>query len=67
MATLLQAAQGEGTAVGGHLSQQEMAAMTGTTREVVARSLRTLEQQGALRVERGRIVILRPEVLERLV
>lgn len=64
---LLQAAHGEGAAAGSRLTQQEMAAMIGTAREVVARSLRTLEQQGAIQVERGQIVILRPEVLERLV
>jgi CRP/FNR family transcriptional regulator len=63
---LAQAARGEGAAAGARLTQQEMAAMIGTAREVVARSLRALEQQGAIRVERGQIVILRPEVLERL-
>jgi CRP/FNR family transcriptional regulator len=64
---LLQAAQGEGAAAGSRLTQQEMAAMIGTAREVVARSLRNLEQQGAIQVQRGQIVIVRPELLERLV
>jgi CRP-like cAMP-binding protein len=49
------------------LTQQEMAAMIGTAREVVTRALRTLEQQGGIQVQRGQIVILRPEILERLV
>lgn len=49
------------------LTQQEMAAMIGTAREVVARSLRTLEQQGAIQVQRGQVVIIQPELLERLV
>jgi CRP/FNR family transcriptional regulator len=48
------------------LTQQEMAAMIGTAREVVTRALRTLEQQGAIEVRRGQIVLLRPELLERL-
>ena len=63
---LLQRAAEEGT-TGRRLTQQEMAAMIGTAREVVARSLRTLEQQGAIQVQRGQIVIVRPDLLERLV
>lgn len=50
----------------GHLTQTEMAAMIGTAREVVARALRELESRGAISVERGRIVILKPEALEQL-
>jgi CRP/FNR family transcriptional regulator len=49
------------------LTQQEMAAMIGTAREVVARSLRSLEQQGAIQLRRGNIAILRPDLLERLI
>ena len=63
---LLQTAREEGAA-GGRLTQQEMAAMIGTAREVVARTLRSLEAQGAITIERGRIVILKPELLERLI
>ena len=39
------------------LTQQEMAAMAGTAREVVARSIRDLESRGTLRLDRHRIVI----------
>ncbi len=39
------------------LTQQEMAAMAGTVREVVARSIRNLESRGTLRLDRHRIVI----------
>ena len=39
------------------LTQQEMAAMIGTAREMVGRSLKTLEGDGAIRIERGRIII----------
>ncbi len=45
------------------LTQREIAAMAGTAREVVARALKLLEQQGAIRMERGRIVIADPEQL----
>ena len=39
------------------LTQQDMAAIVGTAREVVSRSLRTLESDGVIRMERHRIVI----------
>jgi CRP/FNR family transcriptional regulator len=42
------------------------AASPGTAREGVARALRVLEQQGAIEVHRGQIVILKPDLLERL-
>lgn len=48
------------------LTQREIAAMAGTAREVVARALKALEQQGALRIERGRIVIADRDLLEQL-
>lgn len=40
------------------LTQQEMALLAGTAREVVARALKTLERAGAIRQCRGRITIL---------
>ena len=46
------------------LTQQEMAAMAGTAREVVARSLKALESKGALRMDRHRIVITDREALK---
>ena len=49
------------------LTQQDMAAMVGTTREVVNRSLRTLEENGAIRLERHGIVILNKKALEEIV
>jgi CRP-like cAMP-binding protein len=39
------------------LTQQEMASMIGTAREMVGRSLKTLEVEGTIRMERNRIVI----------
>lgn len=39
------------------LTQRDMAAMAGTVREVVSRSLKTLEEEGVIRLNRHRIVI----------
>jgi len=46
------------------LTQQDMAAMVGTAREVVGRSLKALEEEGAIKVEHHRIVIANKEILE---
>lgn len=55
---------GVGAGAGGRLlTQREIAEMAGTSREVVARTLRQLEQDGLVRVERGRIVLLDREGL----
>jgi CRP/FNR family transcriptional regulator len=58
---------GDGAGINDHLTQQEMAAMAGTAREVVARSLKTLEEQGHIRLERHRIVITDKKSLEEIV
>ncbi len=55
---------GDGTGPGPRLTHQEMAAMAGTAREVVARSLKVLEEEGAIRLERHRIVITDKEALK---
>lgn len=50
---------GVGAGSGGQaLTQREIAEMVGTSREVVARTLRQLEREGLIRVERGRILLL---------
>jgi CRP/FNR family transcriptional regulator len=49
------------------LTQQEMAAMAGTVREVVGRSLKALEDEGLIRLERHRIVITDQEALKDMV
>ena len=54
--TLLEYA-GDGTGLGKRLTQQDMAAIVGTAREVVSRSLRVLESDGVIRMDRHRIVI----------
>ena len=58
---------GDGAGNTDHLTQQEMAAMAGTAREVVARSLKSLEEQGLIRLERHRIVITDKKALEDIV
>jgi len=58
---------GDGTGRRPRLTQQEMAAMAGTVREVVGRSLKALEQEGAIRLERHRIVITDKEALKDMV
>ncbi len=49
------------------LTQQEMAARLGTVREMIGRSLKQLEARGLIETERGKIVILDREELEKLV
>ncbi len=48
------------------LTQQEMAAMVGTAREMIGRSLKALEEEGKVRIERHRIVITDKEALRKL-
>lgn len=49
-----------------HLTQQEMAALAGTAREVVGRALKDLEIAGAIEMRQGRAVILNSERLQLL-
>lgn len=49
------------------LTQQDMAAMAGTAREVVGRSLKSLEEEGLIRLERSRLVIRDKEALKDMV
>ena len=48
------------------LTQYEMAAMAGTAREVVGRSLKSLEENGTISLERHRIIIKDKEYLGRI-
>jgi len=47
------------------MTQQEMAAQLGTVREMVGRVLRTFEDEGLIRFDRHRLVILDQEGLEK--
>ncbi|MBI2851690.1 MAG: Crp/Fnr family transcriptional regulator [Chloroflexi bacterium] len=48
------------------LTQQEMASMAGTAREVVARSLKVLEDEGLIKFDHHRIIINNKEELARM-
>jgi len=48
------------------LTQQDMAAMAGTAREMIGRSLKFLEEEGVLKLERHRIVIKDKEALKEI-
>jgi len=47
------------------LTQQEMAAMAGTAREMIGRSLKELEDEGVIRLEHHRIVVTDKEALKK--
>lgn len=49
------------------LTQHEMAALAGTAREVVGRSLKTLQEDGMIRMERNRLIIADKDGLARMV
>jgi len=51
---------------GPRLTQQEMAAMAGTAREVVGRSLKALEEEGAIKLDRHRIIITDKKALQKI-
>ena len=57
----------QGTATGNqtlpNFTQQDLAAMVGTSRVVVNRALRTLEEKGAIRLSRRRIIITDERIL----
>lgn len=57
---------GDGIGQRPRLTQQEMAAMAGTAREMVGRSLKTLEEEGTIRLERHRVVITDKEALREM-
>jgi len=48
------------------LTQELLAAMAGSRREVVGRALKALSQDGAIRLERGRVHVQNRGLLERL-
>ncbi|MCS7261253.1 MAG: Crp/Fnr family transcriptional regulator [Anaerolineae bacterium] len=48
------------------MTRSQMAARLGTVREVVSRALRDLERLGLIRIERERIILLKPHALAQL-
>jgi CRP/FNR family cyclic AMP-dependent transcriptional regulator len=65
LAKLLLAQAGGGGEAPRRMTQQEMAAQVGTVREMVSRVLRRFEEEGLIRFERHRIVLVDREGLER--
>jgi CRP/FNR family cyclic AMP-dependent transcriptional regulator len=64
---LLESAVAEnGPAPPRQMTQDEMAAMVGTVRDVIGRALRQLESTGAIRLDRHRILVVSPEKLRGL-
>ncbi len=57
---------GAGAELRDRMTQREIAEMAGTSREVVARALRSMEALGAITIERGEIRLLSPERLSQL-
>lgn len=54
----------EGSSPVPHLTQEEMATMVGSVRDVVGRALRTLEKSGAIKLEGQRLLVVDPEKLK---
>lgn len=57
----------EGTAPIPRLTQEEMAAMVGSVRDVIGRALRTLERTGAVKIDSHRILVVDPEKLREMI
>lgn len=57
VAKILVENSGDGSGRPHRLTQQDMAAMAGTAREVVGRSLKSLEEDSVIKMERHRIII----------
>ena len=67
VAKILLEHMGDGSNPNPRLTQQEMAAIAGTSREVVSRSLRELEDRKTIRFDRHRIIITDREALQDMV
>ncbi|MDP2729547.1 MAG: Crp/Fnr family transcriptional regulator [Dehalococcoidales bacterium] len=48
------------------LTQDEMAAMVGSVRDVIGRALRHMEKSGAIKMERHRVMVVSPEKLKEM-
>ncbi|MBX0331192.1 Crp/Fnr family transcriptional regulator [Oscillochloris sp. ZM17-4] len=64
LARQLLAEAAEGSA---DLTQQELAGRAGTVREIAGRALRRLAEEGLVRLERGRVIVLDPAGLARVI
>ncbi|HEX9438149.1 MAG TPA: Crp/Fnr family transcriptional regulator, partial [Roseiflexaceae bacterium] len=57
----------EASAGAAELTHQELAERTGTVREIAGRALRQLAQEGLVRLERGRVIVLDRDGVARIV
>ena len=64
---LEQVTAGERAAPVPRLTQDEMAAMVGSVRDVIGRVLRSLEKEGAIRIEGHRIMVTNRDLLQSMV
>lgn len=58
---------GEELTAGLNLTQKDMASLVGSSREMVNRSLKTLEEMGGIRLARRRVFIVDKSILQKLV
>ena len=65
LATCYGIADGGAIRIDLHLTQDDLASLSGTTRETVNRVLSNLRDQGLIRVERARVSVLKIQQLER--
>jgi CRP/FNR family transcriptional regulator len=63
---LLENAILDGQAGGARLTQRDMAAMAGTAREVISRSLKTMEDDGIISFDKHRLIINDRDALKRV-
>jgi CRP-like cAMP-binding protein len=66
VAKILLEYSGDGTEPKPKLTQQEMAAIAGTAREMIGRSLKSLEDEGLIKLDRHRIVITDKDALREM-
>lgn len=58
---------GEEESAGLSLTQKDMAGLVGSSREMVNRSLKTIEEMGGIRLSRRKVIVLNRDVLQRIV
>jgi CRP/FNR family transcriptional regulator, cyclic AMP receptor protein len=66
VARILLAYAGNGSDSQPYLTQREMAAMAGTVRELVGRSLKTMQEEGIISLERHRLSIIKRKDMEKI-
>ena len=49
------------------LTQDEMASVVGSVRDVIGRALKRMQTAGAIRIERNRILVISPDVLRKMI